>query len=190
MFGRNKQTLYEKLLEIFNSLSEDEKAKFKAQMQDIDKAEDKREVDKIEEEKADSEEVKDEKKEEVDEESEEIGKKVDEAEEVGEKEQPSEEKAVEEEVTETPNEEMAEETEEPTTEVDDINEEKEAEKTQDNLDGLIARIAALEEKISALTAEDEKPADFGISGYGTQTKNGYDEDERAEDTIRKLGGRA
>ena len=44
---------------------------------DIDKAEDEREIDKIEEEKAESPKVAEEKKEEVNEESEEIGKKVD-----------------------------------------------------------------------------------------------------------------
>lgn len=46
--------------------------------EDIEKAEDEREIDKIEEEKAETPEVADEKKEELNEESEEIGKKVDE----------------------------------------------------------------------------------------------------------------
>ena len=49
--------------------------------QAIDKAEDEREIDKIEEDKADDDDKKDEKKEEVKEESEEIGKDVDEVEE-------------------------------------------------------------------------------------------------------------
>lgn len=52
--------------------------KAEALEQDIDKAEDEREIDKIEEEKAETPEVADEKKEELNEESEEIGKKVDE----------------------------------------------------------------------------------------------------------------
>ena len=47
-------------------------------LEDIDKAEDEREIDKIEEDKADDVEKSDEKAEEVDEESEEIGKDVDE----------------------------------------------------------------------------------------------------------------
>lgn len=49
----------------------------KATEEDINKAEDEREIDKIEEEKADNSEKRDEKAEEVNEESEEIGKKVD-----------------------------------------------------------------------------------------------------------------
>lgn len=57
---------------------EEAEPKAEALEQDIDKAEDEREIDKIEEEKAETPEVADEKKEELNEESEEIGKKVDE----------------------------------------------------------------------------------------------------------------
>lgn len=53
------------------------KKKIKENEQDIDEAEDRREIDKIEEERADSSSKRDEKREEVREESEEIGKKVD-----------------------------------------------------------------------------------------------------------------
>jgi hypothetical protein len=77
IFGKKKLTLDE-ILEGVNNLSEEEKKALGEKMKDLYKAEDKREIDKIEEEKSDSEDVKDEKAEEVSEESEEVGKDVDE----------------------------------------------------------------------------------------------------------------
>lgn len=76
----DKKPPIDKLWTAYNELPEEDKASFKARLMDIDKAEDERELDKIEEEKADSSEVEDEKAEEVKEESDEIGKKVDETE--------------------------------------------------------------------------------------------------------------
>ena len=63
----------EEILKAIDTLSDEDKAKLKAKVQDVEKAEDEREIDKIEEEKSDVPEVKDEKAEEVKEESEEIG---------------------------------------------------------------------------------------------------------------------
>lgn len=80
MFGKKKLTLDE-ILKGVDELTPEEQEKVKAKMEDLYKAEDEREIDKIEEEKADNDEVKDEKKEEVSEESEEIGKDVDKVEE-------------------------------------------------------------------------------------------------------------
>ena len=68
----------EEILKAIDTLPEEDKAKVKAKVQDLDKAEDEREIDKIEEDKAETPEVADEKKEEVKEESDEIGKTVDE----------------------------------------------------------------------------------------------------------------
>ena len=80
IFGKKKLTLDE-ILEGIANLSDEDKAKIGEKMKDLYKAEDEREIDKIEEEKTDDGEVKDEKEAEVSEESEEIGKDVDEVEE-------------------------------------------------------------------------------------------------------------
>lgn len=80
MFGKKKLTLDE-ILKGVDELAPEEQEKVKAKMDDLYKAEDEREIDKIEEDKADSDAKKDEKAEEVSEESEEIGKDVDEVEE-------------------------------------------------------------------------------------------------------------
>lgn len=79
MFGKKKLSLDE-ILKGVDELTPEEQEKVKAKMDDLYKAEDEREIDKIEEEKSEDSEVKDEKKEEVSEESEEIGKDVDEVE--------------------------------------------------------------------------------------------------------------
>lgn len=80
LFGKKKLSLDE-ILEGVDKLTPEEQEKVKAKMDDLYKAEDEREIDKVEDEKADDEDVKDEKEEEVDEESEEIAKDVDEVEE-------------------------------------------------------------------------------------------------------------
>lgn len=74
--GIEPEEKVDEVAEVKDEAEKDDKAE--AVEQDIEKAEDEREIDKIEEEKADSDEKKDEKAEEVNEESEEIGKKVDE----------------------------------------------------------------------------------------------------------------
>ena len=74
---KKKRTLDE-ILEDVKNLSPEEAKELHEKMGDLYKAEDEREIDKIEEDKADTDEVKDEKSDEVNEESEEIGKDVDE----------------------------------------------------------------------------------------------------------------
>ena len=75
-----KMANLDEILKGIDKLSPEEQAKVKAKMEDLYKAEDEREIDKIEEDKAEDTEVKDEKSEEVKDESEEIGKDVDEVE--------------------------------------------------------------------------------------------------------------
>lgn len=73
---------YEKLRDAYFSLSEEDRAKFKSELMDIDKAEDEREIDEIEKGKADNSEVTETKAEEVIDESEEIAKDIDKAEDI------------------------------------------------------------------------------------------------------------
>lgn len=67
----------DEILKGIDELPDDEKEKVKAKIQDLNKAEDEREIDKIEEEKADNAEDASEKAEEVKDESKEIGKDID-----------------------------------------------------------------------------------------------------------------
>ena len=138
MFGK-KRTLDEILKDIAN-LSDEDKAKIKDKMDDLYKAEDEREVDKIEEDKAESPETKSEKKEEVEEESEEIGKDVDETEDEAE-----EDEEEESEPTEEPDEEEdTEETDEENSEVDEEPQEDNTDKLGEILDRLSKIEAAIE----------------------------------------------
>lgn len=73
----NKKRTLDEILKDIDALSPEDKEKVHAKMQDLYKAEDEREIDKIEEDKTDSPEVADEKGEEVKDESEVIGKDVD-----------------------------------------------------------------------------------------------------------------
>lgn len=108
-----KKLSLDEILTAIDNLSEDEKAEVKAKVEDLYKAEDEREIDKIEEDKADDTEVKDEKSDEVAEESEEIAKDVDTVEEEVET---DEEPKTAEETTDEPTEETEEAIEEPTEE--------------------------------------------------------------------------
>ena len=182
LFGEKKSPV-DKLWEAFDKLPDEDKASFKARLEDIDKAEDEREIDKIEEDKAEEPEKAEEKKEEVREESEEIGKEVNEAEEEAEVDvEPKEEPEAEVEPVEEPVEEEKAE-EEPLEEV------AEEEKEHDLFAGFEARLKALEDKFMSLS-EAEEPKDIGVSGFGKQTKEDVYEDKRAEDIVRRLGGRA
>lgn len=78
MFG--KKITLDDILKGIDNLSDEEKEKVRDKMADLYKAEDEMEIDKVEREKADTDEKADEKGEEEDEESEEIGKDVDEVE--------------------------------------------------------------------------------------------------------------
>lgn len=83
LFSKEKKYTPDEILDLINALPEEDRAALKAKFDDLYKAEDEREIDKIEEEKADSPEVADEKAEDVKEESEEVGKDVDEIEDKG-----------------------------------------------------------------------------------------------------------
>lgn len=114
LFGK-KVSPFDKLLEDYNKLPDEDKAKFKASIEDVEKAEDEREIDKIEEEKADTAEKADEKSEEVNEESEQIGEDIDKAEGKAEEEEKApEEETKEEEVDEDAEEEVREDVDEAT----------------------------------------------------------------------------
>jgi len=144
MFGK-KRTLDEILKDIAN-LSDEDKAKIKDKMDDLYKAEDEREVDKIEEDKAENPETKSEKKEEVEEESEEIGKDVDETEDEAE-----EDEKEETEPTEEPDE------EEDTDETDEENSEADEEPQEDNTDKLGEILDRLSKIEAAIEGFNRKP---------------------------------
>lgn len=138
MFGK-KRTLDEILKDIAN-LSDEDKAKIKDKMDDLYKAEDEREVDKIEEDKAENPETKSEKKEEVEEESEEIGKDVDETEDEAEEDEEEESEPTE----ETDEEEDTDEPDEENSEVDEEPQEDNTDKLGEILDRLSKIEAAIE----------------------------------------------
>ena len=138
MFGK-KRTLDEILKDIAN-LSDEDKAKIKDKMDDLYKAEDEREVDKIEEDKAENPETKSEKKEEVEEESEEIGKDVDETEDEAEEDEEEESEPTE----ETDEEEDTDEPDEENSEADEEPQEENTDKLGEILDRLSKIEAAIE----------------------------------------------
>lgn len=80
LFRKKENKQMANLDEMLRSLSDSEKKELHAKLQDLYKAEDEREIDKIEREKADNSEKKDEKYSEEKQESKEIGKDVDELE--------------------------------------------------------------------------------------------------------------
>lgn len=77
----SKKITLDDILKTLDELPEDQRDKVRAKVEDLYKAEDEREIDEIEEKKADDASESDEKSEEASEESEEIGKDVDEIEE-------------------------------------------------------------------------------------------------------------
>ena len=177
LFG--KKSPDEDIVKKFEALSDEDKEAVKKSLfgekaEDLEKAEDEREIDKIEEDKAENPEKADEKKEEVKEESEEIGKDVDEAE--------------EDEKTEDVPTETEETAEDERKEEDKADIEEDVRKHDEVMDGFNARLSALEEKIMSLfeTNEDEGK-DFGVSGEGKRTIV-TEEDDRGDDIIKKLGG--
>lgn len=144
MFGK-KRTLDEILKDIAN-LSDEDKAKIKDKMEDLYKAEDEREVDKIEEDKAENPETESEKKDEVKEESGEIGKDVDETEDEVEKDEKEES-----EPTEEPDEEEA------TKEINEENSEVDEEPQEDNTDKLGEILDRLSKIEAAIEGFNRKP---------------------------------
>ena len=168
-----KKSPAEKIIELFNKLSDEDKevvkSHFGEKTTDLEKAEDEREVDEIEEKKSDSNEAKEEKAEEVKEESKEIEKDVNEA------------------ITDESEENKEVEEEQPTPEEQEVVEERH----EDIFDGLNARLKALEDKFSKmLDSKEPESKERGISGYGSSEVNNMDVDRRKEDMIKKLGGYA
>lgn len=145
IFGKKKLSLDE-ILKGIDELSPEEQEKVKSKMQDLYKAEDEREIDKIEEEKTDDTEVKDEKAEEVTEESEEIGKDVNEVKSEVEGEKPTAQPKEQAEATET-----TEEVEKtvPTDTPPDTTQDKKAEENAEvSLTAVMERITGIEEKLA------------------------------------------
>ena len=176
LFG--KKSPAEDIIKKFEALSDEDKEAVKKSLfgekaEDLEKAEDEREIDKIEEDKAENPEKADEKKEEVKEESEEIGKDVDEAE-------------ADEKTEDVPAE---TEVEDESKEEDKADIEEDVKKHDEVMDGFNARLSALEEKIMSLFDTDKKDddKDYGISGEGKRTIV-TEEDNRSDDIIKKLGG--
>lgn len=176
LFG--KKSPAEDIIKKFEALSDEDKEAVKKSLfgekaEDLEKAEDEREIDKIEEDKADGPEKADEKKEEVKEESEEIGKDVDEAE-------------ADEKTEDVPAE---TEVEDESKEEDKADIKEDVKKHDEVMDGFNARLSALEEKIMSLFDTDKKDddKDYGISGEGKRTIV-TEEDNRSDDIIKKLGG--
>lgn len=177
IFGKPKKLSLDEILKGIDGLSAEDKEKVHAKMQDLYKAEDEREIDKIEEDKADDSDTQNKKAEEVSEESEEIGKDVEEVENEVTEDEETEGDPVEEVETEEPTEETTEEPTEETETEEEVVEESAIEdhKEDDKLsyDALTARINALEEEnakladkydeLYALLDKREKEQTFGSS---------------------------
>lgn len=178
----NKKLSLDEILKGIDNLSDEEKEKVKEKVADLYKAEDEREIDKIEEEKADDAEVADEKGEEKQTETEEIGKDVD---------------KVETEVTDgetaaAETEEKAEETEpapaDETVETEEELNESDTENKEDVLAGYADRLSALEAKFDELISLKEKMEEFtrkqaenfGYTGGLPASKKEYGEMSAAE----------
>lgn len=198
LFNKTQKKLtLDEILEGINNLSDEDKAKVKDKMQDLYKAEDEREIDKIEEDKAEDAETKDEKGEEVTEESEEIGKDVDEVEDevetdkVETEETPVEDAPVEDvapEVTEEPEEEVVEESE-VTEDFDKEDVARHEAEEKDTMDALMKRFQTLEEEhaelakkydeLYSLLEDRENNAKFGV----TPEASDEDAEERKDNSV-------
>ena len=183
LFGKKSLTLDE-ILKGIDGLSDADKEKVYAKMQDLYKAEDEREIDKIKEEKADTEEKADEKGEEVKEESEEIGKDVDEVE---------EEVKTDEETETTEEGEEEQSTEEEVTEGETSTEKLADENAGEIIRQLTDRVAGLEEQLKELTAlkeemqayTEKQKKTYGYDGKVRGGKKDY-EDMTADELKREI----
>lgn len=195
-----KNSPYDKLRDAYYALSDEDKAKFKAELQDIDKAEDEREIDKIEEEKADNVDIADTKAEEVNEESEQIGKDIDKAEDMAEDDLDNDIDTDSEQDNGFDEQVSAEETVKPTPNVENEAEElQEAPAVdysamQDTLNGLDAKYKALEQKFDDLLSklgngelDRDTVADVGVSGFGKSEVYAPEEDDRMARIRKSLG---
>ncbi len=175
----------DEILKAIDTLSEDEKAKVKEKMQDLYKAEDEREIDKIEEEKAENSEEKDEKEESVKEESEEVGKTVDEIKkEVSEDTDKPDEEVEPADTTEETTEETMEESAEETVEEEgekSVTDEATEENLSEMVHGLTDRLAQVEEQLSSVLEikakleelAQKKDKDFGYESKIPGAKKDY-----------------
>lgn len=188
----NKKLSLDDILKGIDELSDEEKAKVKAKMEDVDKAEDEREIDKIEEDKGENAELKDEKADEVKEESEEIGKDVDEVKsEVADGEDVAQ---TEEKADETVDKENSDKLEEykMTEETEELNGVEEENK-EDAMSGLADRVSELEAKIEELIALKDKMEEytrkqadkFGYKGGLPRSKKDYG-DMTADELAKEL----
>lgn len=207
-FGFRKSP-YEQLRDAYFRLSDDEKSKFRAELEDIDKAEDEREIDKIEEDKADTKTIADNKAEDVAEESEQIGKDIDKAEDMEALDTADEvDDTAPAESFETPEtteggfdeQVSADSTTEPTANVTEppasLNEAPSVDykAMQDTLDGLNAKYEALEAKFAEMVdrygnndVSEEGISDVGVSGFGKNDMATPEEDDRIERMKKTLG---
>ena len=194
----SKKITLEDILKALPTLSDDEKKALHEKMGDLYKAEDEREIDKIEEEKADTDTEADDKAEDVKDESEEIGKDVDEIEEDA-----AEDGDTEAEEAEEEKEDGDEEAEEDGAEPYELEEEKDVEvnpdvkehiepSVKDNTDQVLEtlgnKVSALEQTVAELNAlkeemekyvEKQKEA-FGYKGNPNPGKKDYSDMSAAE----------
>lgn len=189
---------FDKIMDMYGSLSDDDKLKFKNSVMDIEKAEDEREIDSIEEQKADDTAVAEDKAEDVAEESAEIGKDIDaveQAEDVNEPEQVETEEAPADVDVSAPETQVEVPDNETTTELNEAPS-IDIQAMQTTLDGMNAKYSELEGKFNDLMqalAErglTEKDADVGLSGYGKSDMAKTNSDERVSQLIKTLGGMA
>ena len=164
LFSKEKKYTPDEIFDLINTLPKEEKEALKAKFDDLYKAEDEREIDKIEEEKTDDTETSDEKADEVKEESEEIGKDVEEIEKTG----------TEEEKAETAEGSNTDEAEQDATEKDNTAEIIKA--LTDKVNSLESAVSELIELKQAMTEYVGKQKEsFGYSGDATEKRKTYDE---------------
>lgn len=182
IFGKKKLTLDE-ILEGIKDLSDEDKAKIGEKMKDLYKAEDEREIDKIEAEKSDDGEVKDEKAEEVSEESEEIGKDVDEV-----KDEVADDKA-ETDAKEESDESVLDETESARDEMAEDNRDDIIHGLTDKVNDLAEKVESLLELRELMEEYTKKQADnFGYKGGLLGAKKDYKDMSTEELKARQMKG--
>lgn len=153
----SKKITLDDILKALPELTDEEKAQLHEKTSDLYKAEDEREIDKIEEEKADSDTEADEKADEVKEESEEIGKDVDEVEEeAAEDGDPEAEEAEAEKEDEGDGAEPYELDDNKPEEVEPPLDESEKDNTAEIIKSLTDKVNGLEAALSSLTALKEE----------------------------------
>ena len=162
---KKKRTLDE-ILDDIKNLSPDEAKELHNKMGDLYKAEDEREIDKIEADKADTPEVADEKKDEVNEESEEIGKDVDEI---------KDDVATDEETAEVSDTHEIPDNDPETPATDDGTAEliKTLTDRVNGLEALVSELHELKEKMDEYVSKQKET--FGYRSTGSDTRKNYDD---------------